>query len=164
MTGKAKTLRAAPCTLKQANALVEQLHRHHKPCRGHRFSIAAYKGDRLTGAVIVGRPVAPKTDPYAIAEVTRCVTDGTDHVCSFLYQRAARAAQAMGFAKIQTFVLESESGASLRGAGWTCEGPAGQSPNSKGWQSRGGRTMEQPTDPKVRYARVFVENAVAAGA
>lgn len=32
-------MRVVPLTLKQANKLVAELHRHHKPCVGHRFSI-----------------------------------------------------------------------------------------------------------------------------
>jgi hypothetical protein len=51
-----------PLTLAAANALVAQLHRHHRPAVGHRFSIGAFKpapaeagGDRLVGAAIVGR-------------------------------------------------------------------------------------------------------------
>lgn len=151
-------LTARPATLAEANALVESLHRHHKRCQGHRFSIAAYDGEKLVGAIIVGRPVARKTDQYAVAEVTRLVTDGTPHACSFLYARAARAAEAMGFDRIQTFTLPSEGGASLRGAGWTCEGSAGQSANSCGWQSRGERRDDQPTEPKLRWVKVFNQN------
>jgi hypothetical protein len=44
-----------PLTLAQANDLVAQFHRHHKPMAGHRFSIGAFPGDRLVGAAIVGR-------------------------------------------------------------------------------------------------------------
>lgn len=34
-------LELVPITLKEANAFVEQHHRHHKPVVGHKFSIAA---------------------------------------------------------------------------------------------------------------------------
>jgi hypothetical protein len=112
-------LRARPLTLAEANAAVARFHRHHKPVVGHRFSIGAFDGELLVGAVIVGRPVARNTDQYAVAEVTRLVTNGAKNACSFLYARAARAAEAMGFDEIGTFILESEDGASLRAAGWT---------------------------------------------
>lgn len=39
-------LRIFPATLKQANELVAAWHRHHKPARGHRFSIGVKAGDR----------------------------------------------------------------------------------------------------------------------
>lgn len=141
-----------PLTLKQANALVKTLHRHHKPTRGHRFSIGVEVDGHLVGAVIVGRPVAPKTNQYQVAEVTRLVTDGTPNACSFLYGAAARAAKAMGFWRIQTFTLPQEGGASLRAAGWVCEGIAGQD-GALGWQSRKGRRTDQPTTPKWRWVK-----------
>lgn len=158
-------LRAVPLTLAQANELVAKLHRHHKPARGHRFSIGAAAGDRLVAAVIVGRPVARKTDQYRVAEVTRLVTDGTANACSFLYGRAAQAAKAMGFDRIQTYTLATESGASLRGAGWrrvrTCVVP------KNGWATRPGRFQGarhlfegmsedlQPQGDKVLWERTF---------
>ena len=148
-----KELRAVPLTLRQANELVAQLHRHHKPVRGHRFSIGARKGDRLVGACIVGRPVAREVDQYNVAEVTRLVTDGTRNACSFLYASAARAAKAMGFQKIQTYILEGEPGTSLRAAGWEREATtAGGDWNTP---SRGGRRTDQPMQPKERWALVL---------
>jgi hypothetical protein len=146
-------LRAQPLTLAQANELVAQLHRHHKPTRGHRFSIGAYDGDRFVGAVIVGRPVARMVDQYAVAEVTRLVTDGTRNACSFLYGRAAQAAQAMGFEAIQTYTLPEEGGASLRAVGWDCDGVVRR--DGHGWQSREGRRDDQPTQAKVRWRRTL---------
>lgn len=143
-------MNARPLTLKQANELVCRMHRHHKPTRGHRFSIGAFVDDKCVGAVIVGRPVARMVDQYDTAEVTRLVTDGTRNVCSFLYGRAARAAAAMGFRRIQTYTLEEEGGASLRASGWRCEG---MTRTGVGWNSRDGRRTDQPTCPKVRWSK-----------
>jgi len=42
-----------------------------------------------------------------------------------LYSAAARAAKAMGYRKIVTYTLDTENGASIRAAGWTCAGLAG---------------------------------------
>lgn len=56
------------------------------------------------------------------AEVIRVATDGTPNACSFLYARAKRAAQALGYVKVKTKTLPSESGASLRAVGATFEG------------------------------------------
>jgi hypothetical protein len=48
-------LKIVSLELKQANAFVEQHHRHHKPARGHRFSIGCVDADGvLRGACIVG--------------------------------------------------------------------------------------------------------------
>jgi hypothetical protein len=107
----------------------------------------------LIGAAIVGRPVARMTEQYAVAEVTRLVTDGTPNACSMLYSAAARAAKAMGFSRIQTFILESEPGSSLRAAGWVRElTSAGGDWNVP---SRGGRRTDQPMEPKTRWAVTF---------
>ena len=147
------SLSARPLTINQANELVSKLHRHHKPVVGHRYSNGAYDGDRFVGAVIVGRPVARAVDQYSVAEVTRLVTDGTRNACSFLYARAATAAQAMGFERIQTYTLPEEGGASLRAVGWACDGVV--RPNGGQWTTRSGRRSDQPTQPKVRWTRVL---------
>ena len=105
--------------LAEANAYVEQFHRHHKAVRGHRFSIACYDGDRLCGVAIVGRPVARGIDQRSTVEVLRLCTDGTRNACSFLYGGAKRAAKALGYDRIITYILESESGVSLRASGFS---------------------------------------------
>lgn len=107
--------------LKNANAFVENHHRHHRPVVGHRFSIGAEKNSKLVGVAIIGRPVARMTDQSNIVEITRLCTDGTRNACSFLYGAAARAAKALGYNSIQTFILSSESGTTLKAAGWRKE-------------------------------------------
>jgi hypothetical protein len=154
-------MRVVPLTLSQANALVARLHRHHKPVTGHRFSIGAEADGRLVGAAIIGRPVARMTDQYHVAEVTRLVSDGTRNACSILYAAAARAADAMGFDHIQTFILESEPGTSLRAAGWHRDGSAGggdwerTSGSRRGQLSLDGRINrdDQPMGGKVRWSK-----------
>lgn len=146
-----------PLRLRAANAYVAETHRHHKPDRGHRWSIGAFDGDRCVGVAIVGRPKAKAYDPDRVAEVTRLSTDGTKNACSLLYAAAARAAEAMGFDRIQTYVLESESGVSLRAAGWTCEGSAGGGDWNR--PSRSGRRTDQPQEPKVRWAKTLTNAA-----
>ena len=51
-----------PMTLKEANAVVEQNHRHHEPIVGHKFSVGLSDGEKIVGVVIVGRPVARHLD------------------------------------------------------------------------------------------------------
>lgn len=146
-------MRPVPLTLAEANALIAQLHRHHKPVVGHRFTIGAEAAGRLVGAAVVGRPVARKTEQYRVAEVTRLVTDGTRNACSLLYGATARAAEAMGYDRIQTFILEGEPGTSLKAAGWVFEGyTEGGDWNRPG---RGGRRTDQPMGRKQRWAKVF---------
>lgn len=99
----------------------------------------------------MGRPVARLAgSPRAVAEVTRLVTDGTPNACSMLYAAAARAAKALGFERIQTYILDDEPGVSLRASGWVYEGPAGGGQ----WHHTDGkpRRTDQPTTAKGRWA------------
>ena len=60
------TLRIVPITLRDAQAYVEQHHRHHGPPRGHLWSIGATDDSgQLVGVAIVGRPVARNPHPLA---------------------------------------------------------------------------------------------------
>lgn len=117
--------RLVPVSLREANAFVKAHHRHHKPVVGHKFSIGCEVDGRLAGVVIAGRPVSRHLDDGLTLEVTRLCTTGERNACSMLYSAAARAAKAMGYRKIVTYTLDTEDGASIRAAGWTCVGPAG---------------------------------------
>ena len=91
--------------------------------------------------------------PRDVLEVIRLVTDGTHNACSMLYGAAARAGAALGFIRIQTYILDSEPGTSLRAAGWTDEGEAGGGQ----WKHTDGqpRRTDQPTGMKRRYAKML---------
>lgn len=114
-----------PINLKTANAFVQQYHRHHKPTRGHKFSIGVTENGSLVGVAICGRPVARRLDDGYTLEINRLCTDGTPNACSILYAAAYRAARAMGYTKVVTYILDTESGISLKAAGYCCEGRAG---------------------------------------
>ena len=118
-------LELIPVSLKQANAFVEKYHRHHKASRGHKFSIGVSEGGKLVGVCICGRPVSRYLDDGKTLEVNRLCTDGTRNACSILYGAAFRAAIAMGYERVITYILESEPGTSLKAAGYKCEGTAG---------------------------------------
>jgi hypothetical protein len=66
----------------------------------------------------MGQPVARLIPGHTVAEVTRVAVADARHGCSMLYGAAARVAQSWGFFAIMTYTLASESGASLRAAGW----------------------------------------------
>lgn len=118
-------LKLIPITLAEANMFVKQHHRHHKPVVWHKFSIGVSDGEKVVGVAIVGRPVSRYLDDGWTLEVTRCCTDGTKNACSMLYGAAWRAAKAMGYKKIVTYILESENGSSLKASGYKCIGQAG---------------------------------------
>lgn len=138
-----------PITQKDAFAFIAANHRHHKVPVGSLWQHAAHDQDgNLCGVAVVGRPVARNLDDGLTCEVTRLCTDGTYNACSILYAAARRVAINKGYRRGLTYILESETGASLRSAGWHYLGP------SRGgtWNrpSRG-REDKHPTEPKHRY-------------
>lgn len=125
-------------------------HRHHTPPVGHLFSLGAFEADRLCGVAIVGRPVARHRDDGLTAEITRLCTDGTRNASSFLLGRCARAAFALGFRRIGTYTLGSETGSSLRGAGWRVVGEV----NGRSWSAPSRpRTDKHPIEDKLLWER-----------
>lgn len=114
-------MKIRPIELKVANKYIYDNHRHHKPVQGHKFSIGLFINDSLIGICCCGRPVSRHLDNGYILEVTRLCTDGTKNACSKLYSAAARIARELGYDKIITYILESETGHSLLASGWSCE-------------------------------------------
>lgn len=124
-------LTVMPIDFATASEFVRRHHRHHTPSIGHRFSLAAVRGERLVGVAIVGRPVARGRQDGRTLEATRLWVDpgeplvvdrhGRSHVpstCSFLYAAAARATFALGYGRLGSYVLAREPGTSLIAAGW----------------------------------------------
>lgn len=143
-------LELTPISLAKANEFVNLFHRHHKAVTGHKFSIGCSQNGLLVGVVIVGRPVSRYLDDGITVEVNRLCTLGVKNACSFLYSAAARAAKSMGYKKIITYILESETGVSLKAAGWNCAGLAG------GTEWTGVRKPPVPIYPqemKIKYEK-----------
>lgn len=113
-------LSLVPITLDEANEYVRLHHRHNNPVPGAKFSLAVTAYDVICGVAIVGRPVARHMDDGWTLEVNRTCTDGTKNANSFLYAAAWRATRALGYRKLITYTLQSESGATMRALGWRC--------------------------------------------
>lgn len=145
------TLSIIPVGLSEAQEFVRSFHRHNKPPIGHVFSIGVSDGSALVGVAICGRPVARMLDDGETLEVTRCCVndDAPKGACSFLYSRAWRATRSLGWSRLVTYTLQSESGASLRGAGWTVVGTI-PARDPRDWQSRAGRDW-QPVVGQAKF-------------
>jgi hypothetical protein len=131
-------LRVVPCDFDEAACFVARHHRHHRPPVGHKFSMAVVdEADSVRGVCIVGRPVARGHDDGMTLEVTRLASDGCPNACSALYGAAWRAAKALGYARLVTYILENEPGTTLKAAGWKCVG------------KRGGGSWSTPSRPRV---------------
>lgn len=137
------SLVAVPITLTEAIEFVGNFHRHNKPPAGGLFAVGCSDGTALVGVAIVSRPVARMLDNGETAEVIRCCVhdDAPKGTCSFLYSRCWQAAKALGWRKMITYTLQSESGASLRGAGWKVVAELSKG-NPAGWQNRPGREWQ----------------------
>jgi len=145
------TLELVPIDLSEANLFVERNHRHHRAVVGHKFSIGLSNGEEIVGVVIVGRPVSRHLDTGMTLEVTRLCTDGTSNSCSMLYGAAWRAAKALGYKKLITYILSSESGGSLVASGWRCLGEAG----GGSWNAKSRpRVDKHPLQRKLKWEAV----------
>jgi hypothetical protein len=143
-------MQIVPISLKTANAYVEKYHRHHGKVVGHKFSIGLENEGELCGVIIVGRPVARHLDNGFTLEVTRCCTTGIKNGCSMLYSSAWRATRALGYTKLITYILKSETGSSLKASGWKVIGEvSGRSWNCKGRPRTDKSTMQK--EDKFRF-------------
>jgi len=137
-----------PMTLRAAREYVNANHRHHRAPQGGLFAVGTAIGDQIVGCAIVGKPVARMLNDGRTVEITRLCTDGTRNACSFLYRVCVRVAKSMGYARVLTYTLPHEGGASLRGAGFrhthTTDGGSWSRPSR-------GRIDKHPTQEKFRW-------------
>jgi hypothetical protein len=142
-------LKIVPSSIRSANEFVRLHHRHHGMVQGAKFALAVAKEDgTIVGIALVGRPISRLLDNGFTLEVTRVAVDGTPNACSALYGAAWRVAKALGYQSIITYTLASESGTSLKAAGWRlvakCEGGSWSRPSRP-------RLDQHPTEPKLRW-------------
>jgi hypothetical protein len=132
-------LRIVPVRHAAANDFVRRIHRHNKPTLGAIFCVGV-ADEELRGVAIVGRPIARVWDDGMTLEVLRVATDGARNACSMLYGACRRVGKELGYARILTYTLPEEGGASLRAAGFKFDGDAGGSASA--WHNREGRSVE----------------------
>lgn len=134
------SLRVVPCGITEAREFIRRIHRHHQPPVSGLFAVAVECDGRIAGVAVAGRPVARRLDDGWTYEVTRVGTDGVRNGCSILYGAIRRAAKALGYLRGITYTLPEEGGASLRAAGWNCDGEAG------------GGSWDKPSRPRIDKA------------
>jgi hypothetical protein len=102
------------------------------------------------GWMLIGRPSSRVLDERGFVEVTRvAVEEGLRNACSMFYGVAARWAW-KARVPIVTYTLATESGASLRGAGWVEVGRT-PPPRSGGWDNREGSSTGDGAE-KIRWS------------
>ena len=131
-------LKIIPIFQDEAFEFIANNHRHHKKPVGSIFQIAVMnENEKIVGVAVVGRPNdRNQQDGFTVA-VTRLCTDGTENACSCLYAACWRAAKALGYLKLITYILKEEPGTSLYAAGWKLIG------------ERGGGSWDTPSRPRI---------------
>ncbi len=136
------SLRIVPVTKQQANAFVDEHHRHHFAPVQHIFSLGVADADTLVGVAIVERPKArahTSSSAYTV-ELSRSATDGHHNANSMLERAAWRVARELGYERLITYTQAGESGASLRAAGFRV---IGERPSRGGWDA-----PSRPREPR----------------
>jgi hypothetical protein len=141
-----------PLSRDQANAFVEQHHRHCGPVTSHRGAIGCEVDGVLVGCAIIGNPksrVVQQRDRFTCEIVRVCCSPAAPrNTASWLFARARTAAYALGFQTVRTTTLDEESGASLRAAGFRLV--ARRRARKKGWGCPSRPRGELATDGKPK--------------
>jgi hypothetical protein len=107
-----------PVTLRVANEFVKLHHRHNTSTTGHKFSISLWNDKDMIGVAIAGRPSSRYYDDGVTLEITRvCVVDGYTNACSLLYSNMRKIGLLMGYTRIITYTLQSESQITMKALG-----------------------------------------------
>lgn len=122
-----------PMSLKDVQKYVDENHRHNKAPRHHKFSIGLVKDGEIVGVGVAGLPTARMLNDGDSLEITRTCTDGTRNANSAIYGALVRAARSLGYRRVFTYTQCTESGASLRGAGWRIDSKLAA---RKGWNTK----------------------------
>jgi hypothetical protein len=154
-------VRLRPVTLTDAKRFVAEHHRHNQPPVGWQFGVGLSNGtDQLRGVAIAGRPVNINLADGETVEITRVCTVGDKNANSMMYAALCRAAKALGYQRAITYTLESESGESLRAAGFV---PVARVKAGRHWSSQGRARYDAtiwgdpilPAEDRIRWERTW---------
>jgi len=143
-------MRIVPIFQKEAFAFIAKNHRHHKAPIGSVFQVACDIEGEIVGVAVVGRPVGRMLQDGFTLEVTRLCTDGSRNVCSMLYAACWRAAKSLGYTRLITYILASETGITVRAAGFKEVGVKGGGSWNRKCRTR---IDTAPTCPKILFER-----------
>ncbi len=157
-------LTIVPMPVKRALPFVAKQHRHNRAPNGGLFAAGVEYYGKLVGVAIAGTPVARLLADGWTIEITRNCTDGTKNACTKLYGALCRAGKDLGYRKAITYTLASESGVSLRAAGFIpvadlkprpgCSQGAKRQRDERKADLFGGEET-RPTNAKIRWERIL---------
>ena len=142
-------MKIVPVTFKYAKEFVSNYHRHNPNVVGCKFAIACIEGNVMIGVAICGRPVSRYLDDGKTLEINRVCTNGAANACSMLYGACCRIAKEMGYERVITYTLQSETGASVKASNFICDGEAG----GTHWTGKRDKGQNIPNEMKVRWHR-----------
>lgn len=153
-----------PVTRDVARKFIGAHHRHNLPPNMVRIAVGVESEGKLVGVATAHNPVARMLDDGYTLEVTRTCTDGTRNANSILYGAITRAAKALGFRRLYTYTLVTESGSSLKAAGWVADAELDRSKRPEGrqgWNATKRHRYEMdlfgnertPRGPKIRWVK-----------
>ena len=153
-------MRLIPITQAEAKKFIWKHHRHNSPSLIAIFCVGIESDAALVGVAMAGIPKARMLMDGFTLEVTRVATmEGVKNANSMLYGACARAAAALGYRRLVTYTLPTESGISLRASGWT-QDPVLAGGNVDNWTKRHSRHARDlfgnthiPDGPKIRWWR-----------
>lgn len=163
-----------PISYEEACQFIRTWHRHHLPPTGWKFGVAVNDGVSVVGVATVGRPVARHLDDGWTLEINRCCVcpdwaerariaaangERLGNPASMLYGACWRAAKALGYRRLISYVLASESGVSLKASGWREVGKSGGGEWGRGSRPR---VNKAPTCQKTLWEAVSSHPPAAA--
>lgn len=147
-------LHVTPISLREAQLYIEANHRHCGPPKFHKFSLSlTVPGENEpVGVAVASTPKARALADGKTLEINRvCCNSHYGNAYSKLYAHAIRAGREMGYCRFISYTLPSESGSSLKAAGFRMDGLTTDS--KTGWNSlsRPRDTTRYPFGRKVRW-------------
>lgn len=132
-----------PIHIREADEFVTIHHRHNKAAGNGKFAIGCFIIMNITNGIwiycigvgIGGRPRSRHLDNGLTFEIYRVCTIGHKNATSFIYSKMKKIAQLMGYLKIITYTLQTESGSSLKAIGAIVEKSV---EHKKQWNDSGG--------------------------
>lgn len=115
----AVTLQRRPITLRDAQTFISQHHRHSDPPQGWLCGVSVWNNETIVAVGVLGRPVAQQLQDGQTAEITRVATIEANNVATMIYGALCRVAEGLGYTRVISYTLASETGATLRAAGFT---------------------------------------------
>jgi hypothetical protein len=114
-------LAVRPITQRVARAWIAAHHSHLPPPVGWLMGVAVHERGRLCCLAVLERPARLLQDGTT-ACVSRVCSDRTPHAASMALAAVTRAALALGYRRLVSYMLAGQRGTSYRAAGWRITG------------------------------------------